>query len=265
MIPEPVEELLSLESISSQQQTRILKVYNEEYYVLDHNITDDKINIHISGSSKSVYTISITKNTGKIWCDCPDSKSHAARHNCICKHCCFVMLKIGKIYTGCIYTSKNCTLLDQEQIVSRLLKVTSSIREVGLEEEDTSLVNISLKMKYLSLKDGKNNKEEVLKKPKVPLEEKKKTKFDKSEKELTEDDECPICFDVLLNTDIKSCPTCHNHIHTQCIKKWLTTKISCVLCRSDIWKSFFIDHNETTNNNSKNKTKKEKNSDYIQL
>ena len=47
MIPEPVEELLSSENISSQQQTRILKVYNEEYYVLDHSITDDKINIQI--------------------------------------------------------------------------------------------------------------------------------------------------------------------------------------------------------------------------
>jgi len=259
MIPEAIEELLTSENISSQQQTRIIKVYNEEYYVLDHNITDDKINIQISGSSKSVYTISITKNTGKIWCNCPDSKSHAARHNCICKHCCFVMLKIGKIYTPVVYTTKNCTVSEQEQIISRLLKVTSSIRE-SEGEEDTSLVNMSLKMKYLSLKDGKKEekKEEV-----VPLEEKKKTKFDKSEKELTEDDECPICFDVLLNTDIKSCPTCHNHIHTQCIKKWLTTKTNCILCRSDVWKSFFSDHNESKVVNKRNKT--ESNSDYIQL
>jgi hypothetical protein len=263
MIPEPVEELLSLESISSQQQTRILKVYNEEYYVLDHNITEDKINIHISGSSKSVYTISITKNTGKIWCDCPDSKSHAARHNCICKHCCFVMLKIGKIYTPIVYTSKNCTQIEQEQIVSRLLKVTSSIREVGVEgEEDSSLVNMSLKMKYLTLKDGK--KEEKKEEKEENKEEIKKTKFDKSEKELTEEDECPICFDILLNTDTKSCPTCHNHIHTLCIKKWLTTKTNCVLCRSDVWKSFFVDHNESIKSVKKS-DKYKKDSEYLQL
>ena len=263
MIPEQVETLLSSENISSQQQTRILKVYNEEYYVLDHSITDDKINIHISGSSKSVYTISITKNTGKIWCDCPDSKSHASRHNCICKHCCFVMLKIGKIYTPFVYTSKNCSNSEQEQIVSRLLKVTSSIREIE-GEEDISLVNMSLKMKYLSLKDGKKEEKKEEKEEKKE-EEKVKTKFDISEKELTEDDECPICFDILLNTDIKSCPTCHNHIHTLCIKKWLTTKKNCILCRSDVWKSFFVDHNESVKSVKKSENKSKKDSDYLQL
>jgi hypothetical protein len=264
MIPDIVQELLSLESLSSQQQTRILKVYNEEYYVLDHSITEDKINIHISGSSKSVYTISITKETGKIWCDCPDSKSHAARHNCICKHCCFVMLKIGKIYTSTIYQSKNCTHSEQEQIITRLNKVTSAIRENSNEEDDSSLVNETLKMKYLSIKDGKEEKKEEKMEEKVEvLIEQKKTKFDKSEKELTDEDECPICFDYLKEGEIKSCPDCHNYVHLACIEKWLQTKDSCILCRSHVLKTFRKDHNLTQVN--KKEEKKNKNSDYLQL
>jgi len=263
MIPETVNHLLSLDSISEQQKTRIVKVYNEEYYVLDHSITDDKININISGSSKSVYTIFIHKETGRIWCNCPDSKSHAAKHNCICKHCCFVMLKIGKIYTENVYQTKSCDKEDQEQIITRLQKVTSTLPSTtSTEDEDSSLVNLSLKMKYISLKDGVNI--EVEEKKEEEKVEEKKTKFDTSGKEITEEDECPICFDVLLNTDTKSCPDCHNHIHTLCIKKWLTTKQNCVLCRSEVWRTYFTDHNEPINKNSKKKGEK-KNSDYLQL
>ena len=71
-----------------------------------------------------------------------------------------------------------------------------------------------------------------------------KTKFDTHTKTFSEEEECPICFDLLLNQDVKSCPECHNFIHTACIIKWLSYNTSCVLCRSSQWSTFFKDSNQ---------------------
>lgn len=258
-----IQQIQNIVNLSDQQLKRIEKVYNEEYYVLDHSEEENKINICISGSTKSVYTISIMKNTGKIWCDCPDSKSHAARHNCICKHCCFTIIKIGKLYLNSeIWTTKCITSSqDLETILKRLNRTnTTSQNENNIDDDIDKLVNNDLKKLYISKKSGVSSTLEE-----APAEEKKKviTKFDKNDsKELTEEDECPICYDILLNTDVKSCPTCHNYIHTQCIQKWLSTKSTCVLCRSTEWSSYFKEHHQQS---KIEKSKSEKNSNYLQL
>jgi hypothetical protein len=268
-----IQQIKNKVNPSEQQLKRIEKVFNEEYYVLDHSEEENKINIFISGSTKSVYTISINKSDGKLWCDCPDSKSHAARHNCMCKHCCFTIIKIGKLYltdntNDQIWSTKCMSSSDIESILKRLnrtstqLTSTSSSINEEVEEEDISeLINDELKKLYISKKN--KGTETVSTDVKVETVSKILTTFDKNDvKELTEDDECPICYDFLLHTDVKSCPTCHNYIHTACIQKWLTTKVNCVLCRSTAWSTYFKEHSKAEN---KSKVEKNKNSDYLQL
>jgi len=268
MIPEIVSQLIQNENICIHQSTRINKVYEEEYYVLDQNIDETKINIFISGSSKSVYTISINKlesesGSGKIWCNCPDNKSHAARHNCICKHCCFVLLKIGRIYDIDCIKNKRLSTSQQNQVVTRLSKVLNRNNSVEVNEEvdEEELINKELQLKYLSLTSS--TKEDTKGEEKKEEEKKCCTKFDKNDKEIEEDEECPICFDYLKEGEVKSCPDCKNFVHYACIQKWLTTKDTCVLCRSTVWKTFlkehFIDKKEVQ------KKSKAKNSDYLQL
>lgn len=215
-------ECIINEISSTEQIKRLRKVYTEDYFVLDHSIQSDKIICNISGSKKSVYTITITKEDEKIWCDCPDMKSFASRHSVICKHCCFVLCKIAKCTDPKVYTNKLIPQNIQIDICSRLLSICN-------DNCDTDCIDESLRDKYLSIKGGIN-----------PI-----SKFDKGSKELTEDDECPICYDTLLNSDIKSCPDCKNYVHTKCIQKWLETKNTCILCRSNTWSSFFKDTNCT--------------------
>ncbi len=269
MIPEIVSELILNVNISNQQATRIRKVYEEEYYVLDHSVEESKINIFISGSSKSVYTITVFKGKTQgsaMWCNCPDSKSHAARHNCICKHCCFVLLKIGRIYDANSIINKLLSVSQENQLTSRLLKVISiatRLTDVNVnedEDEDKELTNQTLKLKYMSLTSSSSTEVDVVVPTEVKVEEKKCTKFDKSQRELEEDAECPICFDYLNEGEIKSCPDCHNYVHFACIEKWLQTKETCVLCRSSVWKTFKKDHI----NSVSNREEKKKNN-YLQL
>lgn len=73
--------------------------------------------------------------------------------------------------------------------------------------------------------------------------------FNNIDKLKDEDQECPICCEILskdkenveqkqLPHVIVSCPTCKNVVHTECIKKWLRYNKTCVYCRSDSWKDF---------------------------
>jgi hypothetical protein len=52
-------------------------------------------------------------------------------------------------------------------------------------------------------------------------------------------DECPICYKNMNETpDTVNCPECKHDIHIICMKKALTYKKKCVLCRSNIWKYY---------------------------
>lgn len=68
--------------------------------------------------------------------------------------------------------------------------------------------------------------------------------FSNIEKLKDEDQECPICCEMLSckeqeNKDkIVSCPTCKNVVHEECIRKWLRYNKTCVYCRSNSWKEF---------------------------
>ena len=56
-----------------EQRKRYEKIWNEPFYLIDYKIEPDVIHVHISGSTKNVYTIKIKNN--KCDCDCPDNKT----------------------------------------------------------------------------------------------------------------------------------------------------------------------------------------------
>ena len=70
--------------------------------------------------------------------------------------------------------------------------------------------------------------------------EKDKNLFQLNNNERNLGDECPICYEKLLDDCILSkCPECNNAIHTECVQKWLKyNSKTCVFCRSESWKLF---------------------------
>ena len=204
-----IQEKLKNEINNYQQVKRIEKVYNEEYYVLDNELESEKIKIFISGSTQNVYEISINVENGSLWCNCPDMKSFSKRFDCICKHCCFVILKIGKIFDSNVIKNKKLEENHIEMITDRL-------------QSQIELKNVELSLKFMSMKEPQ------------PLY-KNHYKFDSTDKPINEEDECPICYDYLNVGEVKCCLDCKNYIHTNCMNKWLETKKTCVLCRSTCW------------------------------
>ena len=274
-----------LNALSLHQQIRINKVYSENYYVLDHSITEEKISIKISGSTKSVYTLSVLtsdRNNGKIWCDCPDNKSHAAKQNCLCKHCCFMILKIGKWTDDeSAIVNKYLSLNQQEVLKTRLNRInrrtiSSDVDNLNPNElslyEEQHLVDNQLRAKFLQVNLSSSrvlNEESLALQQEVKQEEKQevekpKDQFSICHKSISEEDECPICYDSLLQGEVKSCPSCYNSIHADCIRKWLETRSTCVLCRSDVWRLFEKPEQDISTLGTK-RERKQKSSEYLQL
>jgi hypothetical protein len=193
--------------LSSEQKTRIDKCNYESIYLLESIINNNDITLKLSGSTLNIYTISIYNSI--ISCDCPDFKKCKLK-NIYCKHICFVICFIGKIYN---YETFNRNILNKEEletIHSRLLDNCSNDPDIIWEY----IIN-----KYNTIKNTEN-------------------KFIIKELPIIES-ECSICFDNINNNDkLVKCPECKNVFHCECMQKWLKINKTCVLCRNDIWKQF---------------------------
>jgi hypothetical protein len=202
--------------MNSQQYKRFLKLSEDELYLIDFN---DKLEFHISGSTKNIYKVIMTGHN--FWCDCPDSKSWAKKYHVVCKHVCFVLFKVVKLFS-----SSN---------IENIGNKTQFFTTLNLSDEELDKIKLFIKNKSVSsdiinqsLIDKYNK---IANQPSINI-------FGNSTKSIDQDDECPICYDILLSQDISkllSCPECKNYVHDGCMKKWLEYNKSCVYCRSTIW------------------------------
>lgn len=198
-----------METLNIQQYKRIEKLKTDEFYFLSFQNNE----ILMSGSTKNVYRIIINENKS-LTCDCPDSKSHAKKQGVLCKHICFIYIKICKSTNLDFFATKKLT----DEDIQKLNKNTQ-ISEIAKKYYD----------KYISLNNPNN------------------CNFDEPSRELEDDIMCPICFDDLIENiktkqNIKFCPDCSNAIHQKCIDKWFENKNNhnhnCVFCRSDCWSKY---------------------------
>jgi len=215
-----------IQNMNSQQEKRYEKIFSEPLYQLDFKQESNKSLFLISGSTKNVYEVCLKDK--KFECNCPDAKPWSKKHHVVCKHICFVLFRVIKlfyklgsnVYMGwdidsptLFFDTHKLSEKEQDYIDKFLLR-----KQFG-----NDVMNDDLKKKYLeklSIQSG--------------------TLFTKSTKMLETTDECPICYDVLLNEEIKleqllSCPDCKNYVHPKCMEKWLEYNKSCVYCRSEIW------------------------------
>jgi Ring finger domain len=195
--------------ITEQQQKRIDKLKEDEFYLIGF---DGKEEILMTGSKKDVYTVNLKKN-GSMTCNCPDSKNHAKKHGVVCKHVCFIYLKICKGTDMEFFDHKKLNDSNLEKLKARTKALTNSDIAKTMYK---SYLNQTTKV------DG----------------------FDKATKVEAADEEfCPICFDD-LSENVKYCPECSKPVHEKCIEKWLQQHNTCIYCRSDVWKQY---HNDGAN------------------
>jgi hypothetical protein len=197
--------------ISAQQQKRIEKLNEDEFYLIGF---DGQKEILMTGSKKDVYTVNLAED-GHLSCNCPDSTSWAKKFGIVCKHICFIYMKICKSEDMTFFERQKLTTVDIEKLKMRTkVLVKSDVAQVFYKS-------------YLTLAANKDADQ-----------------FSKAKREGAMDDACcPICFDDLVE-NIKFCPQCSNPVHDKCIEKWLEKNTTCVYCRSDVWKNY--NHDSTS-------------------
>lgn len=211
----------------TNQKKRLNKIYKEDFFLLDVKKDGDKYVFHISGSTANVYTIQIKPNIKNMSCDCPDANGWAKKQGCLCKHCCFLLVRVLKFSESEL---ENDILLDSDhKFGTKVLKETITKSDKMIKsgmylKED--FVNQKYIDRFKNLKSDKG---------------KKKTDYE-VHKELTEEDECIICFDTLAgqkDENMVACPVCNNVLHKKCMEKWIDNgNKNCVYCRSKVWEKY---------------------------
>lgn len=208
------------EIVSAEQHKRLCKLFTDEFFVISRDLSrPDRIELLVSGSKRDVYVVKIENDQCK--CSCPDMKIHARRHNCLCKHVCFVWFKILNADNFGLFENHH---INAQDVRARLEAAVSGGGSQANRDPGVQLADL---LADLSLAKARIN-EIVFVIAKPPADE----------------DDCPICFEGLLGDQkdhaIVGCPECKNNVHVKCITKWLQMNASktCVYCRSPAWKQF---------------------------
>lgn len=201
-------------TLSPAQTQRFQKVFREPFYLLDHTDGGDQANIiqtfKISGSTRSVYTVHLYAN-GTLCCDCMDMRTNCHKLTCVCKHVCFVLVRVLKyIHTG-FYHTRRLQPVEIERLAQRCRALSTFV--------DPDVQNHDLTERYRAHQ---------------PIH------FEPT-KAVSAEDECPICYLPLDDPNpIVGCPQCKNNLHETCMIRWLSqsSRATCVYCRSTVWEHY---------------------------
>ena len=188
-----------------QQSLRIDKIYDQPIYLLKKSNEHNKFIFEVCGTTKNIYKIQIYKFSKMIYCNCPDSKSYAKQNGVVCKHCCFILLKVLK-------------LINSDDFFGMLLFDDEQIDYIEKEFNKLEFVeNEYIKLDYV--KQFNNLSEDKI---------------------IVKDDTdlfCPICYDDLVSLENKGlnnqCKYCLKIFHNNCINKWISLgNENCPHCRN---------------------------------
>jgi hypothetical protein len=250
----------ALSRLSTNQSKRFIKLYSEEFYLLDYH--DETF--FISGSQRTVYKLKYYSGERKLFCNCPDNLVHCQKQGTVCKHICFLLIRVFKMYnldyfcgTHQIANEMNDELLAKQEELNQQF---FSHRESG--SSSTANMNDNDAIQYIDTVTNEsslqfanhviatttanerrrknNNDQEVVTAAVVEVVNNSMFCMHRTVEEICNDD-CIICYDIIgTDKELVECPDCHNILHKQCIEKWLLSKNNCIFCRSDIWRRYKI-------------------------
>jgi len=201
-------------NLSYGQKKRLNKINIEKFYLIDKKVDDSKLTWMITGSTFNIYNVTADLKYNNLRCNCQDFSSWAKKENCMCKHCCFVIVKVLKeqidLPNSNIFNLKTFSDLEMSNILhnfkSEITHNNDDEYKLVLERYNKMIVN-----------EVKPSKFEIISK--------------KSQN-------CPICYEDIKDIESSlACPDCKNSFHKNCIEMWLKTGSNncCPYCRSETW------------------------------
>ena len=212
-----------------QESLRKLMLRDEAYqiYMAGYAKTpeEDWGNRHIQGTFtvlgtmgrndvRSEYKVKFYKHgenaKGSFWCSCPEHKFQSTKKQTVCKHICFLVCRVGQLYNPEFFATKHFSREDFDKFVAKVENNESLMKDASICRSAETVIT-------------------------------KNSQFHQRYREVCDDDMCAICFDEMAEAPaekILSCPDCHNNIHLECVRVWLERNITCVYCRSDVWRQY---------------------------
>lgn len=201
---------------------RVLRSIDENIILIFYTTQKYGYLFYILGTSDFIYKILINKNF--ISCNCEDF----LKHKILCKHLCFILFKVLKIYK-IFLNNFDIKLIGNEEYLE-----TNFFKNFKFEDLDwiyfkkkNKNINLSLKKNFFNydyFNQFKNYYQQYY--------------FLIHKKIHNCNDKCSICLEK-NNNGIK-CSICKKIFHINCLNKWFE-KMSkkCPICRSDYWNSIY--------------------------
>ena len=188
---------------------RMSKIFVEPFFLLSRGATNgDTLTFDVSGSKRDTYVVSLNGD-GLMGCTCMDSRLNCAKKRCVCKHACFVLVRVLRA----------CDL----EFFRALRMPTAAVQRV-LAAFRAGVLQIS---------------EEEMSPRTRPDDD-----FTVVTRQPEADDECPVCYDLLVtaNKPLRGCPDCGKGLHAECARRWIlvSRNKTCVYCRSPVWDKFMV-------------------------
>ena len=222
----------------NDQFRRYQKIFFEDFYLLDWKDNINSYDFSISGSTFNIYFIKINKKHKTMNCSCIDFIDNC--NNMICKHCCFILFMVIKLFNK--FNPKFNQIRLNRPNGYNMINTTEYFNKYVFSNIEILL--ISKYFKLININKSYINKNYVNKyKYLILLEEQKKVLFKQFINNKIPEDKiivCGICFlNINQDQEYLSCPDCNKFIHKKCMIEWLNKKENCIYCRSDIWKDYF--------------------------
>lgn len=215
-------QIAALRKLESRSESELL--YLNQYVAnTDHSarMRDVEGTFSVFGSmrsgSREAYSIKWYKQglRSSFWCSCPDHKFNSGKKNMVCKHVCFLVCRVGKIFDPAFFNGNKQFTVEQHAAFAAVVNNSVALSQIPTLRSATATAAATA----------------------VPRSDRQEI-FRICRKPVAAEDSCPICYDEMENTACLNCPTCSNNVHENCMKVWLENHDTCVYCRSNVWRSF---------------------------
>ena len=207
---------------------RIERALSQRLYLIEQSdISSEEEGLQrrfaVLGSTGNVYEVIVGK---RPHCSCPD-----CQRNHLCKHILFIMLKVLRL-------PADSYLIYQKALLQSELK---TIFSNFANQRMSSTVSAKAEVVEAYRNSYKNTDNELNSSAVIDLSAEEDEKEEVIRTEPSEDCDCPICFERITITScagrkageaFETCLTCKNHVHRDCLLKWLERSSSCCFCRA---------------------------------
>jgi len=251
--PEFVNRVRS--SVSHDQYKRFRRIYSEPFYVLEmRSVASDNnalaVVVEMSGSrAGSAYRLSISRS-GSVTCSCMDASVNCRRIGCVCKHACFLAVRVLRVADAVGFMTGG-GVLGADGVASAVRRASDGPPAPDAQasgDEDGRLTARFTEAELDRLCDDLSSHAHVssarrghsrsLAEPSRVLP----PDFNAVKRPPSQGDECPVCYCDLLSGGgpLVGCPDCGNGLHRTCAERWMrhAPRRTCVYCRSTAWAAF---------------------------